>query len=103
MNKLFIDTRDNKKIVIRLSCGGREYVESSTAYEQKFQAALPLIQKVLQKAKIKANEINEIFVESSDGSFTGLRVGIAIANALSFALGIKVNEKNLGDLVLPEY
>ncbi len=36
-------------------------------------------------------KIKRIFVNSGPGSFTGTRVGVSIANALSFSLNIPVN------------
>ncbi|MFH1536127.1 MAG: hypothetical protein ABIC96_03620 [Patescibacteria group bacterium] len=36
-----------------------------------------------------------IEVETGPGSFTGLRVGVSVANALGFALNIPVNGKKM--------
>ena len=36
-------------------------------------------------------KIKRIFVNSGPGSFTGTRVGVSVANALSFSLNIPVN------------
>jgi len=36
-----------------------------------------------------------IEVETGPGSFTGLRVGVSVANALGFSLGISVNGKKM--------
>ena len=96
MNKLYIDTRDNKRIIVRLDKNGRKFEEKSVASKNKAQAALPLIEKILNRAKLKISDINEIHVERGPGSFTGLRVGISMANALSFAGLIRVNGKKLG-------
>jgi tRNA threonylcarbamoyladenosine biosynthesis protein TsaB len=100
---LYIDTRNNSKIVIRLTADKKTYEEVSTASRDKAQAALPMIEKVIKKAKIKVSELNKIYVETGQGSFTGLRVGISIANALSFAGTVAVNGKTLGKIVAPEY
>lgn len=94
MNILYIDTSNNKEIVVRLNTHEGEFIEKSTAVEQKAQATLPLIDKLIQKAGITLNQINKINVKTGPGSFTGLRVGISIANTLSFALGVPVNNKN---------
>ena len=51
----------------------------------------------------QTNGIDAIEVNAGPGSFTGLRVGASIANALSFALGIPVNGKPLGEIVEPRY
>jgi len=102
-NVLYIDTRDNKKIIVSLETKKRNYIEQSKANIQKSQATLPLILKVLKKAKAGVDDIDEIRIERGVGSFTGLRVGASIVNALSFALGIKINQKKLGTLHVPKY
>lgn len=102
-NILYIDTRDNKRIIVRLKTNKKEFKFESKARKEKAQATLPLIDKILKKANLNLNEIDEIRVERGPGSFTGLRVGISIANALSFALGKKVNGKALGSIETPKY
>ena len=103
MNILYIDTRDNKEIIVRLTKDGKNFELKSEANRNSSQTALPMIAKVLKDAEIKLSDIDEIKVETGPGSFTGLRVGVAIANALSFAGEIKVNGKELGETELPEY
>lgn len=103
MNILYIDTRDNKRIVVRLDKNGEKFQQESGASVKGAQTILPLIQKVLKKAKITPAKIDEIKVERGPGSFTGLRVGIAIANALSFSVGAKINGKKIGEIEEPVY
>ncbi len=47
-------------------------------------------EKLLFDLKLKLNSINVILLNRGPGSFTGLRVGIAFAKALSFSFGAKV-------------
>ncbi len=94
MNILYIDTSNNKEIIVRLNTPQGEFIEKSTAVEQKAQATLPLIDGLIHKVGIKLSQIDKIMVKTGPGSFTGLRVGISVANALSFALGIPINDKN---------
>ena len=103
MNKLYIDTRDNKKIIVRLDKNGTFFEEKSSANIQKAQAALPMIERILKKAKIKPDNIDEINIETGPGSFTGLRVGISIGNALSFSSLVKQNGKKIGKIESPSY
>lgn len=102
-NILYIDTRDNKKIVVRLETKKETFEEKSVASVKKAQATLPLIEKVFKKSGMSLREIDKIKVETGPGSFTGLRVGISIANAFSFALGKKINGKKLGKIEQPQY
>lgn len=99
--QLLIDTTDrlhtkvalkDKKIVDKLVEG------------QKFgsQVLLPMIIEILKKNKIKLSDLAAIEVNPGPGSFTGTRVGVAVANALGFALDIPVNGKK-GKIVVPIY
>ena len=58
------------------------------------------IEKALKKKKAKLEDIKEIKVQTGPGSFTGLRVGVTVANTLAWVLGIKVNGKKQ---VVPVY
>jgi tRNA threonylcarbamoyladenosine biosynthesis protein TsaB len=49
------------------------------------EALMPLIARVLDRAKLAVAEINRIAVTTGPGSFTGLRVGIAAARGLALA------------------
>lgn len=103
MNSLYIDTRDNNRIIVQLEKDGKKFVEESKANVQRAQAALSMIEKVLKRAGMVSSDVDEIKVERGPGSFTGLRVGISIANALSFAGLIRVNGKKLGEIESPQY
>jgi tRNA A37 threonylcarbamoyladenosine modification protein TsaB len=97
--KLSIDTSSNQQTVVRL--GTRELVKDSSVWRS--QVVLPMIKELLGNGDFK--EITEIEVNPGPGSFTGLRVGVAIANALGFALGVPVNGKDVSqlDLIEPVY
>jgi tRNA threonylcarbamoyladenosine biosynthesis protein TsaB len=103
VNLLKIDTSDNRKISIGLEVDGKEdkLVEDSTFLRS--EAALPAVDKLLHRNQTKIEEIKKVEVNKGPGSFTGLRVGIAIANALSFLLKIPVNKKQVGELEEPVY
>ena len=87
--KLYIDTSSNKQTTVRL--GGRELRRGSEVTHS--QVVLPMIEELLKKQGKRITDISEIEVNPGPGSFTGLRVGAAIANALGFALKVPVNGK----------
>jgi|SRR3989344_3915125 len=103
MNILVIDTSGFKNIKIGLKINGKSKNISSKSKISKAQALLPLIDKILKVNNLKLEDINEIRVNAGPGSFTGLRVGISIANALGFFLKIPINGKKVGELVAPKY
>ncbi len=51
------------------------------------EAVMPLIARVMDKARIEFSELDRIAVTTGPGSFTGLRVGIAAARGLALASG----------------
>jgi tRNA threonylcarbamoyladenosine biosynthesis protein TsaB len=57
------------------------------AYNENYKT-VHFLQKFLQKNKIKPKDLSKIIVCSGPGSFTGIRVGVALAEALGFALNI---------------
>lgn len=103
MNLLYIDTRNNQEIIVRLETENKKFEQKSFAVVNHAQTILPLVEKVLKDSGVKSDDIDEINVETGPGSYTGLRVGIAIANALSFGSNTTINGKPLGEIVLPEY
>lgn len=100
---LTIDTSNNKKIAIGLEVDGKKSEIVQDSMVLRSEAALPVIEKLLKKNNLTINEIDEIKVNRGPGSFTGLRVGVSMANALSFLLKIPVNGKKVGELEEPVY
>lgn len=100
---LVIDTSNNKEVVIKLRTEDKEIVMKEEMTRVKTQAVLPLVEKILQKKELKREDLTEIEVVTGPGSFTGLRVGVAIANTLAIVLKIPVNQREIGVLVEPTY
>ncbi len=101
MNVLEIDTSSNREIKVSLKVDGKEYVQKKKM--GKAQVVLPMIEQLLKKQNIPIQALTAIKVNTGPGSFTGLRVGIAIANALSFFLKIPINGGRVGILQEPRY
>ena len=53
------------------------------------------IETILKAVNLKVEDLDGFAVSAGPGSFTGLRVGVAVANAIGWALGIPVNGKNI--------
>lgn len=92
---LHIDTKDQKKVVVSLKNEG-QVVKSLTLENQLgSQVLLPLIEKILKQENLDFKDLTGIEVEVGPGSFTGLRVGVSVANSLGFSLNIPVNGKKI--------
>lgn len=100
---LVIDTSSNKKISVGLKINNTSDQIEQDVTLQKAQVLLPLIDNLLRKHGVKLTDITAIEVNTGPGSFTGLRVGVTIANALEFALRIPVNGEHRDKIVLPRY
>ena len=97
--KLFIDTTKNTKAIVRVG-----KIEIIKTYESpRGQDVLLLVEETLKKANVEKNKLTEIKVNPGPGSFTSTRVGVAVANALGFALKIPVNGQEPGEFVKPVY
>lgn len=100
--KLYIDTRDRKKINIAISEKNKIIISRANS-QINSNTALLLLKKALIEADLEMEQISEIEVERGPGSYTGTRVGVAIANALSFALQIPINRKEISSIESPKY
>lgn len=93
---LFIDTSKRAEVIVKIKSNGKVYEKNVKNIQS--QNVLKLINQLLKSNKIKLSKISEIRVNEGPGSFTGLRVGVAVANALGFSLSIPVNGKKAGEV-----
>lgn len=100
---LFIDTSSNKEVKVGLEINGEKFMIEQVIDYRKAQAVLPLTEKLLAEHKMTLQDLTNIEVAPGPGSFTGLRVGVAIANTLGFLLKVPVNNKPVGETVEPVY
>lgn len=86
---LYINTKDPKVVTVALKKDGKILKSLSEENEYGSQVLLPLIMKLLEPRGFDILEGVE--VEEGPGSFTGLRVGASVAQALGLALNVPVN------------
>jgi len=89
--ELFIDTTDKNFLQLRLTQAGRVLARRKikTNFNQS-EKLWPALDKLLAAAGADLPKIKKIIVANGAGSFTSLRIGIAAANGLAYALGIAV-------------
>lgn len=100
---LTIDTASNGEVCVGIEIGGKEEMMRRTLDRQKAQVVLPMIQELLHKNALLFTDLTAIQVTVGPGSFTGLRVGVSIANTLGVYLQIPVNDNPIGTIVTPQY
>lgn len=87
---LYINTTVFHKLELILVSDNKSIVyESDLGFNESFKT-LGLIQKFLAKQKTKLSDLQKIMVCSGPGSFTGIRVGVSLAQALGLGLNIPV-------------
>lgn len=91
---LNIDT-STEKASICLATGGASIAVLENS-DQKDHAAWihPAIEKLLQQAEQSFQDLKAVAVTAGPGSYTGLRVGMATAKGLCYALGIPLLTEN---------
>ena len=73
--------------------------ESLTMQRGHAEALMPLIKRVMERAKLRFDELDRIAVTTGPGSFTGLRVGISAARGI----GLAANKPVVGLTTLAAY
>lgn len=105
MNVLRIDTTSAGQTEIQFLQGVKvvQTLIRERANGTAAQVVLPMIDEMLLACNVDLADIDAIEVVEGPGSFTGTRVGVAIANALGLALQITVNGQPVGGFVRPIY
>ncbi len=99
--ELSLDTSAIDTAQVKLTVGGQVFEKVGKSRVLKSQMILPLIEDVLGDNGLHLSDITAITVVLGPGSFTGLRVGCTVSNALGLLLGVPVNGKQ--DLATPVY
>ena len=93
MNKktyiLAIDTTQ-PETGIGLLVNNQSVIKTWVSQHNQSDELLPNIGKLLKKQGIEPTQLNSVAVNLGPGSFTGLRVGISVANAFGYGLQIPV-------------
>lgn len=89
---LIIDTSDDVSFTLALANVNGVLVYAKKINGQFIQAEklLPELEKVLQKNKVKLENLSGVAVVKGPGGFTAIRIGVNTANTLAYALNIPV-------------
>lgn len=88
-NLLILDTA-SACCWVGLRHSGGLLLERSTESRRAAQQLLPMTEKLLRAARINLSELAAIGVINGPGSFTGMRIGVGIAQGLAYAAQIPV-------------
>jgi tRNA threonylcarbamoyladenosine biosynthesis protein TsaB len=85
---LAIDTATDQASVALEVTAGDALEENVTGSRRHAAALLPMIQTLLRRAGASLDDVSGVALSDGPGSFTGLRVGAAVAKALVHARGL---------------
>ncbi len=89
---LFIDTSDFNNLRFGLVDTNKKTVKeftSAVAFNENYKTN-EFLEKFLKRSKVTPKQLTKVIVCSGPGSFTGIRVGVSLAQALGFGLQIPV-------------
>lgn len=90
MISLFIDT-SYKSLFVGIVDGNNVIDKICTMAEANFSEKLvPIIKEIVDKNNICLDKIDKLFVTVGPGSFTGIRIGLAVCKTLTFALNKRI-------------
>lgn len=92
---LLLDTND--RAVTRAAVITHKHV-SVIEQEARAQDILSLVESALSESAVELKQIKIIGVVQRDGSLTGQRIGVAVANTLAWTLGVPILEHPETDL-----
>lgn len=99
---LTINTTQTKQVSVSITSEDIEDVCIEKYEPRSSQIVLLAIEEAIGSAKKKLQDITEIRVHTGPGSFTGIRVGIAVAQSLGKLFTIPVLSER-GGAITPRY
>ncbi len=97
MKNLIIDAA-NEKIFFSIITEIQSYTTTHVNSRENFDKFINLLLDFLRKNKIKLDDVENIFINQGPGKFSGIRISISIAKAISIAKNISLFGFNSKDL-----
>ncbi|MBU4332425.1 tRNA (adenosine(37)-N6)-threonylcarbamoyltransferase complex dimerization subunit type 1 TsaB [Patescibacteria group bacterium] len=88
---LVINTAESNKLVIAITRD--DFILDKTVVRVQYKESeklLSTVDKLLKKNKVKLTDLQGVVVVKGPGGFSSVRVGVVVANTLSYALQIPV-------------
>lgn len=89
MNVLLLDT-SSETVALGIRVGGQVFSADATIGAQHSDYILPSLARLLRAADSDLRDLSGIILGVGPGGFTGLRMGVALGQALAFALNLPV-------------
>ncbi len=98
-----INTSIMKEVSVGIRVDGVETWKKENVVTTEPQRVLPLLLMLLKEQSKDIADVTEIEVHPGPGSYTGLRVGFTIAQALGYLLAVPINGAPADKLPPPIY
>lgn len=95
---LIVNTANLNQTAIALSCD--DFIIAKNNFKSKYNEAeklLPEIAKLIKESKKGLADLRGVIVVNGPGGFSALRIGVAVANAMAYALKIPVASVKLSE------
>ena len=102
MNNLIIDAA-NDKIFFTIIADKKSYTSEFSNNRENFDKLTILIVKFLENHSLNIQNLSNIFVNQGPGKFSGIRVSLATAKAISFANKIDLYGFNSDQVIDQNY
>jgi len=102
MKNLIIDAA-NEKIIFSIISNLESYTTSHINSRENFDKFVNLLIDFLEKSKTKLEDIDNLFINQGPGKFTGIRISIAVAKAITISSNINLYGFNSKDFENNEY
>ena len=101
---LHIDTT-TKKCSVALALDGELMIQKELLSEEfsHSEQLHPFIEEVLKESGLKSSSLSAIAISKGPGSYTGLRIGVAAAKGLCFALDLPLIALNTLEIMVQPY
>jgi tRNA threonylcarbamoyladenosine biosynthesis protein TsaB len=100
--KLIIDTTKNRETMVKI-IDLKPEIEVIAVSGHKSQSTLPAIEKILTQNNLTLESMTDFEVNAGPGSFTGVRVGIAVARTIAWLFARRINHQNPQVNIVPIY
>jgi len=87
---LYIDTTQREFIKLALIKQQEVFLLDKNVNTKQSENLLKFLDRFLKLKKVKLKNIESVIVNTGPGSFTSVRIGVVLANTLSYALKIPV-------------
>lgn len=87
---LFIDTASSRLIVSLINDNQLLFYYNELEGKEISGKTMVIIDEAFKKVGIKPNDIDDIYIVTGPGSFTGIRVGLTVAKVMGYSLNKRV-------------